>query len=194
MRVVVGIDPAVSTGETSNETGLVVVAKGQDGHGYVFCDGSGKFSPHGWAERAKWLKNQYHADAYVIEANQGGDMCEATLRTVDRVGKIIRVHASHGKMTRAEPVAALYEQRRIHHVDPHGDAFRTLESQMCEFVPGATASPDRLDAAVWGLTELFLGDEQGWNLTAQTMREWDRANALMGYTPERLAALRRWPW
>jgi phage terminase large subunit-like protein len=77
----VAIDPAVSMGESSNETGLLVVAQGADRHGYVLADGSGKYSPAGWAERAKWLKSQHHAD--VCEVNNGGDLVEATLRTVD---------------------------------------------------------------------------------------------------------------
>jgi phage terminase large subunit-like protein len=167
--VVVAIDPAMSTGEDSNETGLIVVAKGADGHGYVLADGSGKYSPHGWAERAKWLKTQCHADRYVCEVNNGGDLVEGTLRIIDPYAKVIKVHASRGKLTRAEPVAALYEQRKVHHVDPHGDAFRILVDQMATFVPGVPApredltkrgwtSPDRMDALVWGCYELFLKD------------------------------------
>ena len=159
LRVVIGIDPAVSTGEESAETGLIVAAQGRDGHGYVLADGSGKYSPDGWAQRAKWLKQQHHADAYVAEVNQGGDLVSETLHTVDPNAKVVKVHASHGKMTRAEPVAALYEQRKMHHVDPHADAFRVLEAQICEFVPGATRSPDRMDALVWGVHELFLKDD-----------------------------------
>jgi phage terminase large subunit-like protein len=165
VRVVLAIDPAVSVGEGSNETGLVVVAQGGDRHGYVLSDGSGKYSPAGWAERAKWLKSQYHADA------NGGDLVEATLRTVDPHAKVIKVHASRGKLTRAEPVAAMYEQRKLHHVDPHGDAFRILEDQMTSYVPGMPAprddftkrgwsSPDRMDALVWGCHELFLRENQ----------------------------------
>jgi phage terminase large subunit-like protein len=171
VRVVVAIDPAVSMGEASNETGLLVVAQGADRHGYVLADGSGKYSPAGWAERAKWLKNQHHADCYVCEVNNGGDLVEATLRTLDPHGKVIKVHASHGKLVRAEPVAALYEQRKMHHVDPHGDAFRILEDQMTSYVPGMPApredftkrgwtSPDRMDALVWGCHELFLRANQ----------------------------------
>jgi phage terminase large subunit-like protein len=159
VRVVVAIDPAVSAGEESNETGLIVVARGRDEHGYVLADGSGKYSPAGWAERARWLKAKYHADCYVCEVNNGGDLVEATLLTLDRNARVVKVHASHGKLTRAEPVAALYEQRKMHHVDPHSDAFRILESQMCEFVPGTTTSPDHLDALVWGVHELFVKDD-----------------------------------
>jgi phage terminase large subunit-like protein len=168
-RVVVAIDPAVSAGEDSNETGLIVVAQGADGHGYLLADGSGKYSPHGWAEQAKWLKGQYRADCYVCEVNNGGDLVESTLRTVDANGKVVKVHASHGKLTRAEPVSALYEQRKMHHVDPHGEMFKILEDQMTTFVAGVAApredlnrrgwtSPDRMDALVWACHELFLKD------------------------------------
>jgi len=123
------------------------------------ADNSGKYSPNQWAERAKWLKHTHHADCYVCETNQGGDLVAATLHTVDPNGKVIKVHASHGKMTRGEPGAALYEQRKMHHCDPHGDVFRILETQMCEFVPGATRSPGRMDALVWACHELFLKDD-----------------------------------
>ena len=119
-------DPAVSAGESSNETGLMVVGKGSDNHGYVLADGSGKYSPHGWAERARWLKAQNHADCLVCETNNGGDLCEATLRTVDGNAKVVKVHASHGKLTRAEPVAALYEQRKMHQLTNREHVFRTI--------------------------------------------------------------------
>ena len=115
----------------------------------MLADGSGRYSPAGWAERAKWLKAQYRADCYVCEVNNGGDLVEATLRTVDRFGKIVKVHASHGKMMRSEPVAALYEQRKMHHVDPHADSFRVLDSQMCEFVPGMSASREDVGRRGW---------------------------------------------
>jgi phage terminase large subunit-like protein len=187
VRCVVAIDPAVSTGEESAETGLIVVAQGRDGHGYVLADNSGKYSPNQWAERAKWLKQQYHADCYVAEVNQGGDLVESTLRTVDPNGRVVKVHASHGKMTRAEPVAALYEQRKMHHVDPHAAAFRILETQMTEFVPGARSSPDRLDALVWGVHELFLRE----GFTDYSMFN-ERVNVFAGLPPSYFR--KPWEW
>jgi predicted phage terminase large subunit-like protein len=160
-RIVVALDPAVSTTEGSDETGLVVAALGKDGHAYVLDDLSGKFPPHEWAARAIEAYRKHKADRIVAEVNQGGQMVEATLRTIDPAVAYKGVHASRGKTTRAEPVSALYEQRRIHHVG----SFPELEDQLCSFTSdfdraSAGFSPDRLDALVWGLTELMLGPQQ----------------------------------
>jgi predicted phage terminase large subunit-like protein len=154
-RVVVAIDPAVSSGEDADETGIVVAALGQDSHGYVLDDLSGRFSPHDWASRALAAYRDHRADRIVAEVNNGGAMVEATLRVLDAGVSYKPVHASRGKLARAEPVAALYEQGRIHHVG----AFPALEDQMCAFTGGPlshVASPDRVDALVWALSELML--------------------------------------
>ena len=157
-RIVVAIDPAVTSGEDSDETGMVVVGiatpKGSnEPHGYVLEDLSGRFTPYEWAQRAIKAYRRQRADRVVAEVNNGGDMVEAQLRMVDRAVSYKAVHASRGKRVRAEPVAALYEQSRIHHVG----SFPTLEDQMCSFVPDDTeTSPDRVDALVWALTELIV--------------------------------------
>jgi predicted phage terminase large subunit-like protein len=154
-RVVVAIDPAASTGEEADETGIVVAALGQDSQGYVLDDLSGRFSPHDWASRALEAYRVHRADRIVAEVNNGGAMVEATSRVLDAGVSYKPVHASRGKLARAEPVAALYEQGRIHHVG----AFPALEDQMCAFTGGPLAhlaSPDRVDALVWALSELML--------------------------------------
>lgn len=151
-RVVVAIDPAVSYGPDSDETGITVQAVGRDRRGYVIDDLSGRFSPNEWAMRAIAAYATHGADAIVAEVNNGGDLVERNLRAAGFDGRFIRVSASRGKVTRAEPVAALYEQGRISHLRP----LLELEEQLCTFTPGAD-SPDRLDALVWGFTELMLG-------------------------------------
>lgn len=150
-RIVVAIDPAATSGASSDETGVVVAGVGADGHGYVLDDLSLRASPDGWARAAIKAYHSYKADRIVVEANNGGEMCEYTLRTIDASVPITTVHASRGKQARAEPVAALYEQRRVHHVGNLPD----LEEQLCGWVPGDN-SPDRLDALVWTLTNLMV--------------------------------------
>jgi len=152
-RIVVAIDPAVSVSETSDATGLVVCGLGVDGHGYVLEDLSGKYSPTQWARRAIAAYKLHKADRIVAEANQGGAMVESTLRAVDRDVPVRLVHASRGKITRAEPISALFEQHRCH----MAGCFPELEDQLCSFEPGTADSPDRLDAAVWALTDLMVG-------------------------------------
>lgn len=154
-RVVVAIDPAVTSGAESDETGIVVAGLGEDGCGYVLEDLSGRFSPDTWAQRAVGAYRNQKAERIVGEANNGGDLVEVNIRTVDRRAAYKKVHASRGKRTRAEPVAALYEQGKVHHVG----GFPELEDQMTQWVPGTGApSPDRMDALVWALTELMLVD------------------------------------
>jgi len=159
-RIIVAVDPATSNQEGSDETGIIVVgmARDKDGyaHGYVLEDASLKGSPEEWARRATQMYRKYSADRIVAEKNQGGDMVESVLRAVDRSLPIKLVHASRGKIIRAEPVSALYEQNRIHHVG----TFDELEDQMCTFSidnfrTNGMGSPDRVDALVWGFTELF---------------------------------------
>lgn len=157
VRIVVALDPAVSSTEDADETGIVVAAKGADGQGYVLADLSGRYSPDGWARRAVDAVRIWGADKVVGEANQGGEMVEATIRTVGPGAPYRAVHASRGKRTRAEPVAALYEQGRIHHVG----AFPALEDQLCAALPdGGTGPDDRLDALVWAFTELGLAGSE----------------------------------
>lgn len=152
-RVVVAIDPAVSSDEDADETGIVVAGLGSDGVGYVIDDRSGRYPPIEWARRAVQAYRDHKGDRIVAEVNNGGDMVEATLRMVERNAPYTAVHASRGKRVRAEPVSALYEQGRVKHVG----AFPDLEDQMCNWVPdSADASPDRMDALVWALTELIV--------------------------------------
>jgi predicted phage terminase large subunit-like protein len=156
-RIVVAIDPAVTSGEESDETGIIVAGLAKDGDAYVLADRSLQASPHGWASMAVGLYHQHKADRVLGEVNNGGDMIEATLRAVDPRIPYRALHASRGKVARAEPVAALYEQGRVHHVG----AFPELEDQMCTYTAGSTDSPDRMDALVWALTDLIIDDEGG---------------------------------
>lgn len=152
-RVVVAIDPAVTSGEDSDETGLVIAGKGFDGRAYVLSDRTCRVSPDAWARRAVEAYHEYRADRIIAEVNQGGDMVERVVRTVDPHVSYRKIHASRGKRVRAEPIAALYEQGRVSHVG----GMPELEDQMCAFVPeGMDTSPDRVDALVWALTELML--------------------------------------
>jgi phage terminase large subunit-like protein len=151
IRIVVAIDPAATSTEGADETGIVVAGLGSDGHGYVLADLTVRESPAGWAGAAVAAYRRFQADRIIGEVNNGGDMVGFTVATVDPAAPFKAVHASRGKQTRAEPVASLYEQARIHHVG----AFPQLEDQMTTWVPGMK-SPDRMDALVWALTELFL--------------------------------------
>lgn len=152
VRVVVAIDPAVTSGEDSDETGIVVAGVGTDGHAYIVSDLSGRFSPDTWATRACSALQQHEGDRIIAEVNNGGDLVERTVRTVWPRAPYRAVRASRGKQTRAEPVAALYEQGRVHHVG----MFPELEDQLTTWTPDSGKSPDRLDALVWALTELML--------------------------------------
>lgn len=156
-RIVVGVDPAVTSGEDSCETGIVVA--GQAGEDfYVLADWSGRMTPEQWARRAVNAYREFSADRIVGEVNNGGDLVESVIRNSDRNVAYSAVHASRGKAKRAEPIEALYEQGRVHHVGQ----FATLEDQMCSFVPqdaDASNSPDRMDALVWALTDLSSTSE-----------------------------------
>jgi phage terminase large subunit-like protein len=155
-RVVVAVDPAVSTGPRAAETGIVVAGIAADGAGYVLADLSGRLRPEEWAGRAVAAFRHHRADRIVGETNNGGDLVEATLRAVDPKLPFRAVTASRGKRIRAEPVAALYEQGRVRHVG----ALAALEDQMVGWRPAEGGpSPDRVDALVWALTELMLGDQ-----------------------------------
>lgn len=151
-RVVVAIDPAVSCGPNSDETGIVAAGRGVDGFIYVLADWSGRYSPDNWARRAELLYKEAGAHMIVAEVNAGGDLVEKVLRQVAPNVLFKPVRALRNKTERALPVAALYEQDRVRHVG----AFSTLEDQMCAFSPDKPAekSPDRVDALVWAVTEL----------------------------------------
>jgi phage terminase large subunit-like protein len=151
-RIVVAVDPAVTSRSESNETGIIVAGIGLDGHGYVLDDKTMRGSPDEWGRAAVSAYHHYKADRIVAESNQGGDMVRHTLATVDRHAPVKLVHASRGKRTRAEPVAALYEQGKIHHVG----YLPLLEDQLCGWIPDVSVSPDRLDALVWAFTDLMI--------------------------------------
>jgi phage terminase large subunit-like protein len=164
-RVVVAIDPAVTSGEDADETGIVVVGKDNSGHGYVLADTSGRYQPIEWAKTAIATYRTHYADRIVAEVNNGGDMVENTLRMVDPNVPFTAVRASRGKVTRAEPVSALYEQGRMHHIG----TFPQLEDQMTNFTSdfdrqAAGYSPDRVDALVWAATELLVEQMKGWGI------------------------------
>jgi phage terminase large subunit-like protein len=156
VRIAVGVDPSVTSKETSNECGIVVAGKGPGAvpHFYVLSDRSLIATPKNWAGEAISALDEYDADRIIAEVNNGGDLVEETIRNIDADTPYSAVRASRGKLTRAEPISALYEQGRVHHVG----GFDELEDQMCNYLPGDD-SPDRMDALVWVLTELS-GDGQ----------------------------------
>jgi phage terminase large subunit-like protein len=162
IRIVVAIDPAAASSEDADETGIVVAGRDAAGHGFVLADASGHYAPAEWARVAIAAFAAHRADRIVGEVNNGGDMVEAMLRMVDPNVPFRAVRASRGKAARAEPVAALYEQGRMHHLG----AFPRLEDQMCAFTPdfdraAAGYSPDRVDALVWAVTELLVEPHAG---------------------------------
>ena len=157
-QTVIAVDPPATGNETSDECGIIVCSRDipntNHAHFYIEHDGTvqGR-SPDQWAATAVSLYYKHMANAIVAEVNNGGDMVESVIKNVDPTVKVIKVRASKGKWLRAEPVAGLYEQGRVHHIGTHSD----LEDQMCDFDPSGTVegkSPDRLDALVWGLAEL----------------------------------------
>ena len=155
-RIVVAVDPAMSTKPTSSETGIVVVgADARLKQAFVLADESGRLTPNGWALRAIHLYEKFNAHRIVVEDNAGGQMAEATIQNaVDRTISIKTLHARRGKYIRAEPIASLYEQSRVHHVG----RFPELEDQMCTWNAdlGPSHSPDRADALVHAITDLIL--------------------------------------
>lgn len=153
VRVGVAIDPY--GGGSEGEVGLVAAGLGVDGHGYVFEDASGQYSPLGWARKALEMAGKWDADFIAAERNFGGDMVESTIRGVDPAARVIIVHASRGKHVRFEPVGGKYEQNHVHHVG----LFELLEDEVTGFTPtgyDGDGSPNRADALVWVLTELLL--------------------------------------
>jgi predicted phage terminase large subunit-like protein len=154
VRIVVGVDPAVTSGEDSDSTGIVVAGMSNDGNYYVLADDTIKASPQVWAEKAISSFELHKADRIIAETNNGGDLVVHLLQQVKANIPVKKVTASRGKAVRAEPVAALFEQGRAHMVGYYPE----LEDQMCEYEPGVTKdSPDRMDALVWAITELSEG-------------------------------------
>jgi phage terminase large subunit-like protein len=157
-RIVVAVDPSGCSGPDdirSDEIGITVCARDRQGNGYVLDDQSGRYGPEGWANAALSAYDRWNADVIVGEKNFGGAMVESTIRAVRRNAAIKLVTASRGKTQRAEPIAALYSQGKVKHVG----AFPDLEDQMCNFATSGyqgSRSPDRADAAIWGLTECAL--------------------------------------
>lgn len=155
-RIVVAVDPSVTSTEDSDECGIVVVGAADNGHLYVLDDLSDAMSPDAWANAAIGGYRTWRADRIVAEVNNGGDLVESVIRTKNSESddstpvSYSSVWASRGKHTRAEPIAALYEQHRVHHVG----VFPELEDELCNWVPGEK-SPNRLDALVWGATKLL---------------------------------------
>jgi phage terminase large subunit-like protein len=159
-RVVVAIDPSGTKGEDNGDSvGIVVAGKGVDGFGYVLADRTCSLSPEGWGRRAVEAYHEFKADRIVAEKNFGGDMVRFVVQAADRNVAYEDVTASRGKVVRAEPIAALYEQERI----KHAGLFPELEDQMAAFTRSGymgDKSPDRVDALVWALSDLLLGEEK----------------------------------
>jgi phage terminase large subunit-like protein len=153
-RIVVGIDPPAGSKQGSDACGIVAAGRTEDGIIYVLEDATAAgLAPAAWAARAIALYRRHEADTLVAEVNQGGDMVRAVIRQVDGSVPLKTVHATRGKYVRAEPIAAMYAQGKVKHVDP---PFAELEDQMCDLgVNGlSSGSPDRVDALVWAVTEL----------------------------------------
>jgi predicted phage terminase large subunit-like protein len=161
--MVVAVDPAATSGETADETGIVVAGLAHDGKGYVFADGSSRLGPNEWAARVVRLYHDWKADVIVAEANNGGEMVRQVIRAHDATANVVLVNATRGKTTRAEPVSALYARGKV----IHADTLPELEDQMCSYTgaPGEK-SPDRMDALVWALTNLMVQGSWGSGMVA----------------------------
>lgn len=156
IRIVVAIDPAVTSDPDSDETGIVVAGIGTDNHCYILDDLTGIYTPMQWARRAIGAYTTRKADRIIGEANNGGDLIEQVIRTLDKDVSYSKVWASRGKVTRAEPVVALYEQRRIKHVG----SLPELETEMTTWAAKeGEKSPNRVDALVWAVSELMLNQD-----------------------------------
>lgn len=166
--IVVSVDPAATSKPDSDDTGIVVCGLGVDGYGYVLEDATCHLPPNKWGHRAVDRYNKWEADYIVGETNNGGEMVEHVIATVDETVPYKGVHASRGKATRAQPIASMYgnyddEDNSVikEGIIRHVGGFAELEDQLVTWVPGDEDSPDRLDALVWGMTELFLTEEEG---------------------------------
>jgi predicted phage terminase large subunit-like protein len=148
--VVIGIDPSATSKSGSDDTGIIAAGRSPEGHFYILGDYTCHLTPQGWGEAAITAYHKHQANTIVAETNQGGEMVEHTIKTIDAKIPFRGVHASRGKAVRAEPVSALYEQGKVHHFG----SFPQLEDELCEWVPGSD-SPDRLDALAWAITFLM---------------------------------------
>jgi phage terminase large subunit-like protein len=169
--VVTAVDPAATSTASADDTGIVVAALGTDGQGYILADRTCHLPPDGWGHRVVFTHHEFEGDRVVGEVNNGGEMVEHVIRTQDDRVPFKAVRASRGKQTRAEPVAALFgtpparaaelgvpeRSARVHLVGSHPE----LEDQLCTWVPEDAGSPDRLDALVWAVTDLMLGEGDG---------------------------------
>ena len=156
-RGIVAIDPAVTSNKDSDETGIIVAGIGYDNHCYIFADKSGRYAPNKWARIALYEYSNRMLDQVVGEANNGGDIIRDLIRSIDPGVNYKSVHASRGKTTRAEPIVGLYEQGKIHHVGVH----EQLEEQMTTWnAAEGEKSPDRVDALVWAVHELMIGNNE----------------------------------
>jgi phage terminase large subunit-like protein len=155
-RIVVAVDPPVTHGENADACGIVVAGICGEGHTYVLADLTAQgLSPHQWCKKALLAYETFEADRLVAEVNQGGDLVETLIRQISPGVSYRGVRASRGKIARAEPVAALYERGLVHHVG----GLNQLEDQLCSYTgEKGEKSPDRLDALVWAITDLALGN------------------------------------
>ena len=161
-QIIVAIDPAVTANANSDETGIIVVGKDFNNNFYVLEDLSGRHSADKWGRIAINAFYEWEADRIVAEVNNGGDLVERLIRNIDTNVPYRSVRATRGKILRAEPIAALYEQDRVHHIGLYPE----LEQQMCSYTGETNTSPDRLDALVWGLTELSKSKGQvNWRIS-----------------------------
>lgn len=151
VRIVVAVDPAGTSGNGSDWTGIVVVGLGFDGNAYVLEDASVQGTPETWAKKVATMYDNWDADLVVAEKNYGGEMVEHTIRTARRNIPVKMVNATRSKIIRAEPVQMLYLKKQVFHTD----TFKELEAQMCDYKAETKKSPDRMDALVWGLTEIM---------------------------------------
>ena len=165
LRIVVAIDPAVTSSNESDETGIVVAGVTTEGKFYVLDDRSCRLSPDGWGRVAIEAYHNWKADRIIAETNNGGDMVGILMQTIDPTITVTKVNATRGKRVRAEPISALYEQNRVHHVG----AFPQLEDQMVTWTPDVSKSPDRMDALVWAITELNEGSSSMIALSAMAI-------------------------
>ena len=156
-RIVVAVDPSATSGEESDEAGIVTAGFGEDGHFYVLSDDSMRATPNEWASEAVSTYHKWKADRIVGETNNGGDMIEIIIRSIDKHVAYKKVHASRGKYVRAEPISALYEQGKVHHVGYYAE----LEDELTQWEPG-DKSPNRLDALVYAISELQGKSNSQW--------------------------------
>jgi predicted phage terminase large subunit-like protein len=182
-RIVVGVDPAASSGENADSTGIVVCGRDSEGRYYVLADRTVRATPKGWAEAAIKAYREFKADRIVCEKNAGGEMCEAVIRQVDPSVSLKLVHASRGKRVRAEPVAAVFEQHKAYFC---GD-FPDLIDELCTWTVDDPQSPDRLDAMTWVMSDLLEGRRSRiWTVGAELP-------ASAGAGPPKPSKATRWP-